>query len=223
VLILRLVSIRILRVVCFFECAKQREPLSFLNEKGMDVLVLDFIKRKEGGVINLKIILWYWVGGCLLLFVAGCSAGAPKFLAGNLNGVNHTSAAINHFSVNGYGGANISPFGYGGGMCCVMLPSQWEPGLKFEVKWEADPNPNVRLPALGTDEYRAAYAKHEANYQQHRAIVDLPPYEDRLCALEVHFLPCNEVKVSTSCWRYPSPNNPIKEPLKMQEPAACPR
>ncbi|WP_157213097.1 DUF3304 domain-containing protein [Pseudomonas sp. M47T1] len=164
-----------------------------------------------------------WVGGFLLVLLTGCSVGESKFLAGNLNGVNHTSAAINHFSVNGYGGANISPHGNRGGMCCAMLPRQWQPGLKLKVAWETDPNPNAHLPALGTDAYRAAYAKHKANYQQHSAIVDLPPYEDRLCSLEVHFLPCNKVKVSTSCWRYPSPNSPIKDPLKMKEPAICPK
>ncbi|WP_161461537.1 DUF3304 domain-containing protein [Pseudomonas syringae] len=164
-----------------------------------------------------------WIGGFLLAVLAGCSVGESTFLAGNLNGVNHTSAAINNFSVNGYGGANISAHGYGGGMCCAMLPRQWQPGLKLKVEWETDPNPNVHLPALGSDLYLAAYAKHEANYQQHSAIVDLPPYEDRLCALEVHFLPCNQIKVSTSCWRYPSPNSPIKEPLEMKEPAVCPK
>lgn len=167
--------------------------------------------------------LWQWVGVFMFLLLAGCSPGTPKFLAGDLNGVNHTSAAINHFSVNGYGGANISPYGYGGGVCCVMLPSQWSPGLKFKVEWETDPNSTARLPRLGTDEYRAAYAKHKAKYQQHSAIVELPPYEDELCALEVHFLPCHQVKVSTSCWRYPSPNSPIKEPLEMKEPAVCPK
>ena len=45
-----------------------------------------------------------WASGLLLLLLAGCSAGESKFLAGNLNAVNHTSAAINHFSVNDYGG-----------------------------------------------------------------------------------------------------------------------
>ena len=164
-----------------------------------------------------------WGGGCLLALLAGCSLGESKYLAGNLNGVNHTSAAINYFSVNGYGGPNISPYGSRGGMCCAMLPRYWQPGLKLKVEWETDPNSNARLPALGTDAYRAAYAIHKANYQQHSAIVDLPPYEDSLCALEVHFLPCNKVKVSTSCWRYPSPNSPIKEPLEMKEPAVCPK
>ncbi|WP_238536669.1 DUF3304 domain-containing protein [Pseudomonas sp. M47T1] len=166
-----------------------------------------------------------WVGGCLLALLAGCSVGESKFLAGNLGGVNHTSAAINHFSVNGYGGPNISPYGNRGGMCCAMLPRQWQPGLKLKVEWETDPNPYARLKrkASGYGPDEEAYAKHKANYQQHSAIVDLPPYEDRLCSLEVHFLPCNKVKVSTSCWRYPSPNSPIKDPLEMKEPAICPK
>ena len=176
---------------------------------------MDFLTRKA---------VRPWMGVCVLMLLTGCSGGAPRYLAGDLNGVNHTSAAINHFSVNGYGGRNIPPFGFGGGMCCAMLPSQWQPGLKFEVEWETDPNPYAKLKrkasGYGADE--EAYAKHAANYQQHRAIVDLPPYENRLCALEVHFLPCHQVKVSTSCWAYPSPNSPIKEPLKMQEPAVCP-
>ncbi|WP_131679696.1 DUF3304 domain-containing protein, partial [Metapseudomonas furukawaii] len=63
-----------------------------------------------------------WLWGVLFLSLAGCSLGESEYLGGNLNGVNHTSAAINYFKVNGYGGPNISPHGYGGGMCCVMLP-----------------------------------------------------------------------------------------------------
>jgi len=166
-----------------------------------------------------------WMGGCLLVLLAGCSSGTPKFLAGDLNGVNHTSAAINYFMVNGYGGGNASPNGYGGGVCCVMLPSQWSPGLKFKVEWETDPAPyeKIKRKPDGFNFDEVALAKHEANYGRHTAIVELPPYEDELCALEVHFLPCNQVKVSTSCWRYPSPNSPIKEPLNMQEPAVCPK
>jgi hypothetical protein len=165
-----------------------------------------------------------WLGGCFLALLAGCSVGESKFLGGNLGGVNHTSAAINYFSVNGYGGPNISPHGSRGGMCCAMLPRQWRPGLKLKVEWETDPNPNARLPALGTDEYRAAYAIHKANYQQHSAIVDLPAYEtETLCSLKVHFLPCNQIKVTTACMAYGQPGYPIKEPLKMKEPAVCPK
>ncbi|MCY1302478.1 hypothetical protein D9M70_521340 [compost metagenome] len=161
--------------------------------------------------------------GLLFLSLAGCSLGEPEYLGGNLNGVNHTSAAINYFTVNGYGGPNISPHGYGGGMCCAMLPREWRPGLLMKVEWETDPNPYAKSPPLGTDEFRAFMVKHKVNYRQHTAIVPLPPYEQGLCALEVHFLPCHQVKVTTSCWRYPSPNSPIKEPLEMQEPAVCPK
>jgi hypothetical protein len=166
-----------------------------------------------------------WAVGGLLLLLAGCSPGTPKYLAGDLNGVNHTSAAINRFSVNGYGGRNISPFGYGGGVCCAMLPSQWSPGLKLKVEWETDPNPyeKIKRKPDGFNFDEAALAKHEANYGRHTAIVELPPYEDRLCSLEVHFLPCHQIKLSTSCWAYPSPNSPIKEPLNLQEPATCPK
>lgn len=158
----------------------------------------------------------------LQAFLAGCSPGAPKYLAGNLDAVNHTSSAINHFSVNGYGGGNVSPFGYGGGSCCVMLPSEWQPGLMMTVNWEADPDPYAASPALGTDAFRAFMLTHEAKYGHYSATVELPPYEEQVCALEVHFLPCNTIKLSTSCKGYRTPGNPIKEPLVMQEPAVCP-
>ncbi len=59
-----------------------------------------------------------WAVGSLLLLLTGCSPGTPKYLGGNLNAVNHTSAAINSFSVNGYGGGNASPNGYGGSVLC---------------------------------------------------------------------------------------------------------
>ncbi|MCU9949056.1 DUF3304 domain-containing protein [Pseudomonas sp. PDM13] len=167
-----------------------------------------------------------WLLGLLLLGLAGCSLGESEYLGGDLWAVNHTSAAINHFSVNGYGGGNANPHGYGGGACCVMLPREWRPGILMKVEWETDPDPYARIKrktsGYGFDE--EAYAQHRANYGNHTAMVPLPPYEEEgLCALEVHFFPCHQVKVTTSCWRYPSPNSPIKEPLEMKEPAACPK
>ena len=171
-------------------------------------------------------VIWQWAGVCMLLSLAGCSPGTPKFLAGDLNGVNHTSAAINHFSVNGYGGANISPYGYGGGVCCVMLPSQWSPGLKFKVAWETDPDPYAKIKRKpdGFNFDEAALAKHEANYGQHSTIVDIPSYEiGTLCSLKIHFLPCNQVKATTACMAYGQPGYPIKDPIEMKEPAVCPK
>ncbi|WP_159183260.1 DUF3304 domain-containing protein [Klebsiella pneumoniae] len=41
--------------------------------------------------------------------------------------------------------------------------------------------------------------------------------------MTVHFLPCDDVKVTTSCWSPRNVNYPIKEPVRMTEPAVCPK
>ncbi|MFK7608908.1 DUF3304 domain-containing protein, partial [Pseudomonas sp. 2024-64] len=49
----------------------------------------------------------------------GCVESRPTMLGAPVSGINHTSAAINHFSVNGGGGPNLGPYGGGPGsqMC----------------------------------------------------------------------------------------------------------
>ncbi|UDQ82505.1 DUF3304 domain-containing protein [Erwinia rhapontici] len=159
------------------------------------------------------------------ILLSGCShASGEGYTSGDIAGVNHTSSAINYVKVNGYGGPNISPFGDGGGYCCVQLPDKWKPGLKAHIEWEVDPDPSEKIPmkkkGFGYEE--EAYARHKAKYQQHSTIVDIPQYGKERCGLTVHFLPCNQVKVTTVCSGYGTPNYPIKEPLKMKEPASCP-
>ncbi|MCP1062113.1 DUF3304 domain-containing protein [Klebsiella pneumoniae] len=44
-----------------------------------------------------------------------------------------------------------------------------------------------------------------------------------VCGITVHFLPCDDVKVTTSCWSPRNANYPIKEPVRMKEPAVCPK
>ena len=158
------------------------------------------------------------------VLLAGCFPSTPQYLAGNLNGRNHTADAINYFTVSGYRGRNIPPYGYGGGACCVVLPSKWQTGLSVNVEWETDPNPRAALPPLGTSEYRIAYEKHKANYRKHAAVVEIPPYETAtLCSLKIHFMPCNQIKATTACPAYGQPGYPIKEPKTMKEPAVCPQ
>ena len=157
----------------------------------------------------------------ILSMMAGCSQANSDdgYTAGDLRAVNHVEGqGINGFSVNGY---HVP--GLGGGYCCIMLPEKWTPELKARVEWETDPEPYVHLPPLGTDEYRKAYALHKANYRQHSTIVDIPQYGKERCGLTVHFLPCNQVKVTTACSGYGTGNYPFKEPLNMKEPAACPK
>ena len=160
----------------------------------------------------------------LLLLLTGCDTEEKvTWSGGDLRGVNHTQLGIGRFSVNGSGGPNISPFGEGGGACCISLPDKWQPALKAQVEWEVDPDPYAKLPPLGTDEYREAYRKHAANYKKYRATVDIPEYGKERCGLTVHFFPCQQIKVTTSCWTYGAQAYPIKEPREMKEPKVCPK
>ncbi|NAT28336.1 hypothetical protein CVE22_12065 [Pseudomonas syringae pv. actinidiae] len=157
--------------------------------------------------------------GLLALILLGCSSADNEMAGGNIQAVNHTLSAINWLSVNGY-----RADGRRGRSCCIIMPIKWRPGLKANVEWEVDPDPFAKLPPLGTREFKAAMAKAESSFQRHRATVDIPEWPGtESCDLEVHFLTCNRVKVTTSCWGYGSPNNPIKEPKQMKEPAVCPK
>ncbi|WP_419963316.1 DUF3304 domain-containing protein [Pantoea vagans] len=160
-----------------------------------------------------------------ILFTSGCShAGGGGYTAGDIRGINHTPNVINYVKVNGRGGPNISAYGEGGGYCCIMLPMKWTPGLKARIEWEVDPNPDEYIPMKkrGSGYEEEAYARHAANYQTHTAVVDIPQYGKERCGISVHFLPCNQVKVTTVCQGYGTPGYPIKEPLNMKEPAHCP-
>ncbi|KMV67870.1 hypothetical protein AI28_05125 [bacteria symbiont BFo1 of Frankliniella occidentalis] len=93
------------------------------------------------------------------------------------------------------------------------------------VEWEVDPNPNEYIPfkKKGSGYEEEAYARHKANFQKHSMVVDIPQYGKERCGITVHFLPCNQVKVTAICDGYGTPNYPIKEPLEMKEPAQCPK
>ncbi|NVL55335.1 DUF3304 domain-containing protein [Pseudomonas syringae pv. actinidiae] len=159
------------------------------------------------------------VCGLLALMLLGCSSADNEMAGGNIQAVNHTLSGINWLSVNGY-----RAHGGGGSSCCIIMPIKWRPGLKANIEWEVDPAPFAKLPPLGTKEFKAAMAKAESSFQHHSATVDIPEWPGtESCGLTVHFLTCNRVKVTTSCWGYGSPNNPIKEPRQMKEPAVCPK
>ncbi|MBN3006824.1 DUF3304 domain-containing protein, partial [Chromobacterium alkanivorans] len=105
---------------------------------------------------------------------------ATEMVPAGVEGYNHTSAAINRFSVNRAGGHNIGPFNsYGGSQsCCASLPRQWRPGLMATVEWEKDPTPDAPIALDKTGQYDVlAYKRHAANYTQHRATVEIPRYE----------------------------------------------
>ncbi|HBO3682884.1 TPA: DUF3304 domain-containing protein [Pseudomonas aeruginosa] len=140
------------------------------------------------------------------LLAAGCQSG-PDMLAAPVMGYNHTSAAINGFSVNGAGGPHLGPYqGDGSQVCCGAIPKKWNPNLKAVVEWEKDPRPHA---AIRRDRYgrldKDDYLKHASSYTRHKMIVDIPRYSENVCLLQVHFLPCDQIAVSTTCY---SPGHP---------------
>lgn len=115
-----------------------------------------------------------WLVAIAGLALVGCTAAENKTAAGNLTSVNHVDgAAINWMEVNGYRTA-----GGGGRACCIVLPVKWRPGLMANIKWEVDPDPYAysKWPPLGSDGYRAAQAKHAANYQNFNTTVEIPEW-----------------------------------------------
>jgi hypothetical protein len=162
-------------------------------------------------------------GFCALLglMLYGCSSAENEMAGGNIEAVNHTLNAINWLSINGY-----RADGGGGSSCCVIMPTKWRPGLNADIEWEVDPNRFAKIKrkttGFGFDE--EAWAAHKAKFQRHSATVEIPEWPGtQSCDLKVHFLTCNQVKVTTACAVYGQPNYPIKESLEMKEPAICPK
>jgi hypothetical protein len=157
-----------------------------------------------------------------ILTMTACQAQS-KMLPTSVTGYNHTSAAINRFTVNGAGGPNIGPHQGGGSeVCCGVIPRVWTPGLRAIVEWEADPNSNssTKWPPLGTDAFRAELKKHAAQYTHHTVTVDIPKY-DVAGSLKVHFLPCDQVRVSADNIKFGEPDYPYNYPMNMEEPKVC--
>ena len=164
-----------------------------------------------------------------LLMLNGCadlqrSYGVER-LGAPIEGYNHSNtAAINRFTINGSGGSGINPSSGGGQTCCVVLPVTWQPGLKVVVEWEEDPTPFSSRELSEkpfTEAWRERMHEQREHYTQHRVEVEVAPY-DRLGAASVHFLPCNQVKVTGGIETYRHPDYPYNYPLNMEEPEQCP-
>nr|WP_258538584.1 MULTISPECIES: DUF3304 domain-containing protein [Pseudomonas] len=145
-------------------------------------------------------------------------------LSAPVTGYNHTSAAINRFSVNGAGGPNLGPHEGGGSeVCCGVVPRYWVPGLRAIVEWEKDPDPYSygKWPERPySDAWNKRMAREKQGYSRHKAVVDIPRY-DTAGVLKVHFLPCDQVRVSVDNLRRDDPDYPYKYPMVMEEPEVC--
>jgi hypothetical protein len=181
------------------------------------------------------------LAGLCLLSACKPPAADAQGGAGTIEAINHTRWAINQFSVDGQSGIDaIGPYDGGGGGCCYGVPGQWKPGMTVRVDWETGvafasdiPEiPEPTRPASGGDEVWQEYFKQQQKWykkikalnKQHNKMVSVPDYNgQKTCGITVHFMPCDEVRVTTSCMTYNNPNYPIKEPLRMPEPKVCPK
>ncbi|QIF95029.1 DUF3304 domain-containing protein [Proteus vulgaris] len=173
-------------------------------------------------MIKLKLILLilaysFFLSGCAN---AGSWGAKPKnpMLGAGLQGYNHTQYSITAFSINeGYGSI-------GGTVCCVMIPEKWRPNLIAHIKWEKlDKSKISQAPKFSQVEAYNRWEKELDRYTTyHEAWVPIPQY-DEPCSVKVHFLPCDEVKITTSCKGYGHPEYPINEPHNLKEPAVCPQ
>jgi hypothetical protein len=184
------------------------------------------------------------------LLLAGCdqpvkTESAPPGGGGTIEAINHTSWAINRFSVNGQSGLDIiGPYSGGGGGCCFGVSGPWKPGMTVQVDWETGvafasdvpeiPEPvrpdltglsdaeGYRVAQAYFDEKQKWYKKIESFKQKHSQSVQIPDYTgQKTCGITVHFLPCDQVKVTTSCADYGSPDYPVKDPVHMEKPKVC--
>ncbi|WP_350262780.1 DUF3304 domain-containing protein (plasmid) [Pantoea sp. BJ2] len=163
---------------------------------------------------------------CLLSACAQENANAASGGSGVIKAINHTHWAINHFSVNGQSGIDsIGPYQGGGGGCCFGVPAKWQPGMTVKIDWETGVGSSDDFPGFANrDKYEAWKKKNHEQKKSHSRKVFIPDYNgEETCGITVHFLPCDEVKVTTSCWSPRNVNYPIKEPLRMKEPAVCPK
>ncbi len=146
--------------------------------------------------------------------------------ASTLEAVNHTHWAINHFSVDGRSGIDIiGPYQGGGGGCCYVAPSTWKPGMTVRVDWETGAGSSEGFSGYGDWPKFLAWKKQiDSQKRQHSKPVPVPDYTgQKVCGLTIHFLPCDELQVTTSCYAYGSPEYPIKTPLHLPEPQSCPK
>ncbi|WP_416236041.1 DUF3304 domain-containing protein [Pseudomonas mandelii] len=146
--------------------------------------------------------------------------------ASTIEAINHTHWAINHFSVDGRSGLDaIGPYQGGGGGCCYIAPARWKPGITVRVNWETGVGSSKGYPGTADWAKYMAWVKGlDAQKRQHSRAVSVPDYTgQKVCGITVHFLPCDEIQVSTSCYAYGSPEYPIKTPLQLPEPQSCPK
>lgn len=158
------------------------------------------------------------------LFSVAILLMSPVAFASTIEGINHTHWAINRFSVDGRSGLDaIGAYKGGGGGCCYIAPKVWQPGMTVRVDWDTAVWSTEGFPGFADQEKYLAWVKATDEKHDHSKLIPVPDYTGQeVCGITVHFFPCDEIKVTTSCYAFGSPDYPIKTPLRLPEPESCP-
>ncbi len=166
----------------------------------------------------------------ILLAVFSSALSLTVSHASTIEAINHTHWTINRFSVDGRSGIDvIGAYQGGGGGCCYIVDEQWHDDMSVKIDWQTGVS---AVSALAYEypgysdwpKYLDWLQKVDAQNRSHSKIVPVPDYTGQnVCGITVHFLPCDDIQVTTSCHAYGSAEYPIKIPLHLPEPQSCPQ
>jgi hypothetical protein len=153
---------------------------------------------------------------CLLVFsISGCFEEDKVGIS--YVGVNHTDDPIASIIVNGEGGVlNVTAQNTGSEMCCVIIPSKWQPGLKATIKWQGggtykrDAQGNIAtvdsVPVVVESPWKSK-------------TVNVPAYDEQQLEgrVYIHFFPRDDVKVTVNKFGPGHISHPYPSPRKASE------
>ncbi|WP_083651043.1 DUF3304 domain-containing protein [Azonexus hydrophilus] len=150
--------------------------------------------------LGLALLLGVFFSGCLEEEKVGLSYHA----------YNHTDKSIVSIVINGEGGIlGAIDHGEGGGVCCVVLPKKWRPGLMATIKWQEDD-----IPIFNPDGTRKIIdgipASNESPWKERT--VEVPKYGLEMGLFFIHFFPHDEVKVLVNTYGATSSRHPLPHP-----------
>jgi len=153
----------------------------------------------------------------LSVFLAGCLEEEKVGLS--YHAYNHTDKSIVSIVINGEGGIlGARAHGEGGGVCCVVLPKKWRPGLMATIKWQPDGE------WLKDDQGREVIRdgkKVLVRAPWTERTLEVPKYDSTtgMGDFHMHFFPNDEVKVLVNIYGaghsshpYPHPSGYRREP-----------
>jgi hypothetical protein len=135
------------------------------------------------------------------------SSGENEVVPAVVIGVQHLGPdhLIPEFYVNKYGGNGIGRDGGGGGeVCCIVIPSQWRPGLVVEVRWKVEGWPPEKRKEVEAGNFKSATMRG-----MYIAKVPLEKYE-RSGDVYVHFFPRGMVRVVSTMYSVLSTAHPVR-------------